>query len=609
MTAEPHPTKSLFPTDPHRALVATMTELLVRYSLDDGLPLAIRMPFSPCGAALTGADVMHAISEDLGTMSTKDLEFLRSEGSRPLETTERIDPSTLELVVRSEPMTGPPPSNLLSAFSQSFAYAERLQVEIARDEPMPPGANARLVRIRFSNSMHEVSDGSKMGAGIGQHGKPQEFVDGPSAHQTELQETAQEPQPLQTPPPETTPAAATAIAPTDTEELPAPAVAPGPASSEEAKVRDALLPMTGTEAEGTDFSAGSVVWAKLAGFPWWPARVRKPRVRRSREGGSGSEGLSSARSTADAPVRVRFLGTWDVGAVHVSSVVYFEARGHWCDAKPRKRSLQPRYKAAVDEARAAVSRRSKRFAGEAQAESEVSEDSEESGDEDEDDEEGKDEDDLEIEGGGDGGEDDAETGSGDGDAPGCGVTAEDAMLVDGAEEEADGGEDDDDAGIALVPGVDAPAVGTVVWARLPSFPWWPAAIAEPSSGLRPPPSATPSVFVRFLGEGTRSIAWVDAAQMASWHDKVELCNAKLSKRSLRSKYLKAVRAAQAAVSANEAANGTAVEEAAKGIPAAGDAPRPLEDVEAHRSGDSEAAVASWRATGVGSSHRSGSEQC
>ena len=68
-------------------------------------------------------------------------------------------------------------------------------------------------------------------------------------------------------------------------------------------------------------------------------------------------------------------------------------------------------------------------------------------------------------------------------------------------------------------------------------------------------------------------------------------------------------AAQAAVSANEAATDTAVEEAAKGIPAAGDTPRPLEDVEAHRSGDSEAAVASWRATGVGSSHRSGSEQC
>ena len=72
-----------------------------------------------------------------------------------------------------------------------------------------------------------------------------------------------------------------------------------------------------------------MVWAKLAGFPWWPARVRKPRVRRSREVASGSGGIPAARRTADAPVRVRFLGTWDVGAVHVNSVVNFEARGHW----------------------------------------------------------------------------------------------------------------------------------------------------------------------------------------------------------------------------------------------------------------------------------------
>ena len=84
---------------------------------------------------------------------------------------------------------------------------------------------------------------------------------------------------------------------------------------------------------------GAVVWARLRGFPWWPARVRRL--------------LAEKESVA-----VRFCGTRDFGVVgHAPDGVRpFDDHPGWCDAPPAKRSLRAKYSAAVREARAAAGR-------------------------------------------------------------------------------------------------------------------------------------------------------------------------------------------------------------------------------------------------------------
>ena len=81
---------------------------------------------------------------------------------------------------------------------------------------------------------------------------------------------------------------------------------------------------------------GALVWAKMHGFPWWPAQLR-------RISGDGA--------------RVRFCGARQLGLVELSShVLPFASRPAWCDEKQQKikRSMLGKYRAAVGEARAAA---------------------------------------------------------------------------------------------------------------------------------------------------------------------------------------------------------------------------------------------------------------
>ena len=94
---------------------------------------------------------------------------------------------------------------------------------------------------------------------------------------------------------------------------------------------------TGPAAATDVVEEGAVVWARLRGFPWWPARVRRL--------------LAEKESVA-----VRFCGTRDFGVVgHAADGVRpFDDHPGWCDAPPAKRSLRAKYSAAVREARAAA---------------------------------------------------------------------------------------------------------------------------------------------------------------------------------------------------------------------------------------------------------------
>ena len=81
---------------------------------------------------------------------------------------------------------------------------------------------------------------------------------------------------------------------------------------------------------------GALVWAKMHGFPWWPAQLR-------RISGDGA--------------RVRFCGARQLGLVELHShVLPFASRPAWCDEKQQKikRSMLAKYRAAVGEARAAA---------------------------------------------------------------------------------------------------------------------------------------------------------------------------------------------------------------------------------------------------------------
>ena len=94
---------------------------------------------------------------------------------------------------------------------------------------------------------------------------------------------------------------------------------------------------TGPAAATDVVEEGAVVWARLRGFQWWPARVRRL--------------LAEKESVA-----VRFCGTRDFGVVgHAPDGVRpFDDHPGWCDAPPAKRSHRAKYSAAVREARAAA---------------------------------------------------------------------------------------------------------------------------------------------------------------------------------------------------------------------------------------------------------------
>lgn len=88
---------------------------------------------------------------------------------------------------------------------------------------------------------------------------------------------------------------------------------------------------------------GAVVWARLTGFPWWPAQLR-------RQHGGGRAGARE--------FEVIFYGKHDSAMLGAEAVVPFSTHPEWCDVKLRKKHLQARYRAAVAEARAAVGVRS-----------------------------------------------------------------------------------------------------------------------------------------------------------------------------------------------------------------------------------------------------------
>ena len=73
---------------------------------------------------------------------------------------------------------------------------------------------------------------------------------------------------------------------------------------------------------------GSVVWAKLPAFPWWPAVVQ----------------------SVDAhEVDVTFCGTQDLGSVAKDSVYPYATKLGWCDTKQKER-WKKKFRQAVDEA-------------------------------------------------------------------------------------------------------------------------------------------------------------------------------------------------------------------------------------------------------------------
>ena len=255
---------------------------------------------------------------------------------------------------------------------------------------------------------------------------------------------------------------------------------------------------------------GALVWAKMHGFPWWPAQVR--------------------RVTEDGDeVRVRFCGTRQLGVVARTHAAPFGERPELCEerthGKQLKRSMRAKFRASIAEARAAA-------AGELSFS--ASEDEEE---DDDDDEEDDDDESMDAEGGndGDGAEDD------------------EANESEGEEDDEDEEEDDEALIASYVP--VGPPIGTVVWGKMYGFPWWPATVQPPSRamlGARPREGG--AAFVRFFGQGA-SYAWVEADEehlVTFVADDEPLCAATQVKKALRSKWRRAI---QEAKEASEASKG------------------------------------------------------
>lgn len=247
-----------------------------------------------------------------------------------------------------------------------------------------------------------------------------------------------------------------------------------------------------------DLGTGTIVWARLSGFPWWPARLRRQRKR---------DVTGQLR-----PVRFLGGGTASLARVPQHMIVAFSARPDLCDVRLRKKSLQTRYRQAVIEARRAT----------ADAGSQITEQSDGSGSDSMSDDDDDDESD---------GEEDAP--SHDNEQPE--EEGEGAVVED---EDDDGREEEDDEDVEDV--IHGPPVGSVVWAKVPCFPFWPATVTAPVAGdPRPPTSGAPYTFVTFFA--TNDVAWVDAeVGVVLFAERPDLMMAKLSKKSLRSKYRTAV---------------------------------------------------------------------
>jgi hypothetical protein len=117
------------------------------------------------------------------------------------------------------------------------------------------------------------------------------------------------------------------------------------------------------------------------------------------------------------------------------------------------------------------------------------------------------------------------------------------------------------------------AVGNLVWARVPGFPAWPAVIERARAkhrALKPAAASLASsanaddgpgtvagagrpVFVRFLGaRAQETFAWAAPSSVISFGERLELCEQKLSKRSLRPRFKQAVAEAIALLGAASA---------------------------------------------------------
>jgi len=144
-------------------------------------------------------------------------------------------------------------------------------------------------------------------------------------------------------------------------------------------------------------------------------------------------------------------------------------------------------------------------------------------------------------------------------SPGRAVDAEDSEGDDDADEGAD-----EQTGRA---------VGNLVWARVPGFPAWPAVIERARAkhrALKPAAASLASsanaddgpgtvagagrpVFVRFLGaRAQETFAWAAPSSVISFGERLELCEQKLSKRSLRPRFKQAVAEAIALLGAASA---------------------------------------------------------
>ena len=129
-------------------------------------------------------------------------------------------------------------------------------------------------------------------------------------------------------------------------------------------------------------------------------------------------------------------------------------------------------------------------------------------------------------------------------------------------------------------------VGSLVWAKLRSFPWWPAKIVTPRADLPPPAAAATSAhaFVSFLGQP--SVAWVGAQQLALFSDRRDLCDAKLPKASQRPAYALAVKEATAeheAALAQAAVVAASKPPSATGTSPSSSSPRPASSSASRRS--------------------------
>ena len=137
------------------------------------------------------------------------------------------------------------------------------------------------------------------------------------------------------PPPPRVPNPASLPSSAEVEDEPATTSAAAAVETDDAVKTDAATASAGgttaASAAATPDAGSKIVWARLLGFPFWPAIVQRER--------------------RDGKLCVVFLATHDRAAVAREHVIRFDERPDWCEQRPRKRSLHARYKAAVAEAR------------------------------------------------------------------------------------------------------------------------------------------------------------------------------------------------------------------------------------------------------------------